>query len=158
MNFPTLIVLGLQFGLQLLIIRYLFQLEEQGCFCALTNQRTYILSFLVLNFIVSLLHVFTNVFEKAGDNMLGSLFMSLYSIAGVANIFFIIQYVNQLKARQCECSESVYRDMMYVFALMDAIVLGMAMLLVLYVVLTSTDMKGLKKGLKKGVKKRVKKK
>jgi len=146
MNFPTLLVLGLQFGLQLLIIRYLFQLEEQGCECALTTQRTYILSFLVLNFIVSLLHIFTNVFEKAKDNTIGSLFMSLYSVAGIANIVFIIQYVNQLKARQCDCSESVYRDMMYVYAIMDAIVLGMAVLLVLYVLLTSNGLTGDKKG------------
>lgn len=156
MNFPSLLVLVLQFGLQLLLINYLFKLEEQGCECALTNHRTYILSFLVINFIVSLLHIFTNVFDKARNNKLGSLLMSLYSLAGIVNIVVVIQYVNMLKSKQCDCSESVYRDMLYVFAIMDAIVLGMAVLLVAYVVISSLMGKPIKGLGKRKVKRKVK--
>ena len=128
---------GIQLLLQILIINYLYQLEEKGCECAMDFKRTYILGYMVLNTIFVILGTFTNIFKYTSNNKIGSFLMSIYAIGGIVNIAFIIEYVSLLKERKCECSESVYRDFIYVFAIIDAIILGMSFLLVFYIILFS---------------------
>ena len=142
MELITLLFTGVQLLLQILIINYLYHLENQGCKCAMDYKRTYILGYMVLNTIFVILGIFTNVFKYTSNNQIGSFLMSMYSVGGILNIAFIIEYVNLLKVRKCDCSESVYRDLMYVFAIIDAIVLGMSLLLVLYVVLFLAKLNG----------------
>lgn len=144
MELKTLLFTGVQLLLQILIINYLYHLENQGCKCAMDYKRTYILGYMVLNTIFVILGIFTNVqgCKYASNNQIGSFLMSMYAVGGILNIAFIIEYVNLLKVRKCDCSESVYRDLMYVFAIIDAIVLGMSLLLVLYVVLFLAKLNG----------------
>jgi len=126
------------FVIQISIINYLFQLERKGCKCAMDYKRTYILAYLVINALFVILHLFTNVFKYTSNNNLASFLMSIYSVGGIVNIAFIIQYVNMLKAKKCECSESIYRDILYISSIIDALILGLSLLLVFYVVLFST--------------------
>jgi hypothetical protein len=59
----------------------------------------------------------------------------LYSVpailfaAAIVNMVFIFQYVEEMKKINCECSESVYRDMMFVLAILQAISIGLIVLL-----------------------------
>jgi len=145
----TLFFTGFQLLLQGLIINYLFHLESKGCECAMDYKRTYILSYLVINTIFVILSLFTNVLKYTANNKLGSFLLSAYSVGGILNIAFIIEYVNMLKAKKCDCSESVYRDLLYVFAIIDALVLGMAMLLVVYMILFSAKVNGKKRVVKR---------
>jgi hypothetical protein len=125
------------FVIQISIINYLFQLERKGCKCAMDYKLTYILAYLVINALVVILHLFTNVFKYTSNNNIASFLMSIYSVGGIVNIAFIIQYVNMLKAKKCECSESIYRDILYISSIIDALTLGLSLLLVFYVVLFS---------------------
>jgi hypothetical protein len=125
------------FVIQISIINYLFQLERKGCKCAMDYKRTYILAYLVINALFVILHLFTNVFKYTSNNNIASFLMSIYSVGGIVNIAFIIQYVNMLKAKKCECSESIYRDILYISSIIDALTLGLSLLLVFYVVLFS---------------------
>lgn len=129
----SLLFTGLQLLLQLLIINYLYQLENKGCDCAMDYKRKYILGYMVLNVVFVILSMFTNVLKNAFNSNIGSLLMSLYAIGGIVNIVFIIEYVNLLKEKHCECSESVYRDLIYVFSILDACTLVMSFLLALFV-------------------------
>jgi apolipoprotein N-acyltransferase len=101
-------------------------------------KRNYILSYLVMNALFIILHFFTNVFKYTSKNKFSSFLMSIYSLGGIVNIAFIIQYVNMLKAKKCECSESIYREIMYIVAIIDALVLGLAFLLFFIVILYSS--------------------
>ena len=154
MEIIPLLFTGVQLLLQILIINYLYHLEDKGCKCAMDYKRTYILGYMVLNTIFFILSIFTNVFRYTRNNKIGSFLMSMHSIGGILNIAFIIEYVNLLKMRKCDCSDSVYRDIMYVFAIMDAIVLGMSLLLVLYIVLFSAKMNNVPVKSKKRLKKK----
>jgi hypothetical protein len=41
-------------------------------------------------------------------------------IAAIINIVYTIQYVNELKKNDCACSESFYRELMYILAIINA--------------------------------------
>jgi hypothetical protein len=123
--------------IQISIIYYLFKLERTGCNCAMDYKRTYILAYLVINTLFVILNLFTNVFKYTSNNKFASFLMSIYSLGGIVNIAFIIQYVNMLKVKKCECSESIYRDLMYIDAVLNALVLCLSLLLVFYFVLFS---------------------
>ena len=146
MDITTLLFAGLQLLLQGFIINYLFQLEKTGCECAMDYKRTYILSYLVINMVFVVLSMFSNILKYTSNNKVGSFLLSLYSVGGLLNIAFIIEYVNMLKAKKCNCSESVYRDLMYVFAIIDALVLGLAVLIAVYIILFSAKVNGGKGG------------
>ena len=79
-----------QIVLQLLIIRYLYNLEN-FCDCAMDYKRVYILLYLC----ASLLFMF---FRIAKINI-GRL-ANIYGIAGILNIYLVITYVNMLKNKQ----------------------------------------------------------
>jgi hypothetical protein len=156
MNIEAFVILLIPVVLQLLIINYLFKLEKNGCTCAMDYKRTYILSYLVINMIVVILSMFFDVLSIK-SNFIGLLLLNLYSIAGIINIIFVIKYVNMLKDKKCGCSESVYRDILYVSSIIDALLLGMAILMFVYFIIfykISLDVKGNKKG-KNGKKLRI---
>lgn len=106
---------------------------------------------MVVNTLFLIIGLFTNVFQKTANNTVGSLLMSLYSVAGIVNIAFIIEYVNLLKERKCQCSESIYRDIMYISAIIDALILGLSFTLLMYIMFFthSGDVTVKKKALKK---------
>jgi hypothetical protein len=52
-------------------------------------------------------------------------------IGSIINIIFTIQYVNDLKNKKCECSESIYREIMYIVAILRASVLILTILLLI---------------------------
>jgi hypothetical protein len=52
-------------------------------------------------------------------------------VAGIINVVYILQYVAKLKATDCKCSESVYRDIMETLAIVNAVTYGITFLMVL---------------------------
>ena len=48
------------------------------------------------------------------------------------NVVFVIQFVNELKREDCACSDSVYKDVMYILSILHAIVLGATLLLYVF--------------------------
>lgn len=56
-------------------------------------------------------------------------FVSILAIATIANIVLTLMYIEELKKDNCECSESVFRTMMYILSIMGAAVWGLTILL-----------------------------
>lgn len=123
MDLELMMITALVFIFYMLIIKYLKHLEEIGCECAMTFKRKYILYFNCVNlvlFILSLTEIMS-VFKK--NKNLYSIFRTIYLVSLILNIVYTIQYVNELKRNNCDCSEDIRRDVMYYFSIIDAIII-----------------------------------
>jgi hypothetical protein len=114
-----------------LIIYYVINLEKIGCQCAMGYKRTYILAY---NAVAILYGVSVAIFgtDKFASMLLRHplLFIipGLLAAAGILNIVFTLMFVEDMKKKNCECSKSIYRDMMYVLAIIQAVSVGLAIL------------------------------
>lgn len=136
MAISNLITPAIGITLSSLIIYYLNNLKTIGCECALNFKRDYIMYYSIVNIAFNVLS-----FAVGVPNILNyyNRYPILYSIlpvlfaAAVVNMVFIFQYVEEMKKINCECSESVYRDMMFVLAILQAISIGIILLLLVQV-------------------------
>ena len=102
------------------IIYYLKRLETIGCNCALNFKREYILYFTYFLLLFSVMNYF---FGTNPSYKLFSLYIFVpYVIALIVNIIYTIQYVNEMKRLNCDCSKSFYRELMYILAILNACV------------------------------------
>jgi hypothetical protein len=105
--------IGIGIVLSSLIIYYLKNLETIGCACAMDYKRTYILFYHVLSIFIGICGVFINLDILRKSNVVQLIFM----VISITNYVFTIQYVQQMKKENCNCSESVYRTMMYILSI-----------------------------------------
>lgn len=129
------------FGIVLssLIIYYLVTLERLGCACAMNFKRNYILgynAFYITYAIVSLFMGQQGIFQLHQKYPLLWVISVLQFIGAIVNAVFVIQFVNELKREDCTCSDSVYKDVMYVSSILAA--LGLGVMVLLYVFLFSS--------------------
>jgi hypothetical protein len=100
------------------IIYYLHHLDRIGCKCSLTFQRKYIYYYTIFVFIINLLTIsFQNKLKKIALFVLP--ISILLIIAGIINIFYTIEYVDEMKKQNCKCSDSVIRDLMFIIAILQ---------------------------------------
>ena len=107
-------------------IYYLYSLETLGCQCSLTAKRNYILGF---NFFIVAYSLFT-IMMGGPNNVLSFynkypwLYVILFFmvIGTVVNLAFTIEFVNDMKQKKCACSDSVFKDIMYVVAIIQAVI------------------------------------
>lgn len=128
--------------IQLLILNYLVQLENLGCACAMDWRRGYIMFYLIL----SILNIFISSFV---DESHIPYLQAVMVVIGILNIVFTIQYVNKLKKEKCDCSQSIYREIMMVVSVFNAIVYSSILLFAVYVLFAVANVV-------KGVNKKVK--
>jgi len=145
MNLELIIIFGINFLFYSLIINYLKKLEEIGCDCAMNFKRKYILYFTTVNLVFLVLSLLTNVFTNLKKNkQLYSVFKTVYSLSSLLNIFYTIQYVNELKRINCDCSDDMVRDVMYIFSVIDAFMVFISFIMVVSVIttiITHTELK-----------------
>lgn len=115
--------------IQSLIINYLVQLEKTGCECAMDWRRQFILFFLVL----SIVYTITSFLI---DERSLPLLQTTMVIIGLLNVIFTLQYVNKLKEKKCDCSQSVYRDIMMFIAIFNAIIYALMLTIIIYFMFT----------------------
>jgi hypothetical protein len=101
------------------IIYYLQYLENIDCKCSLTFQRNYIYYYTITIFIFNLISIFFQ--DKLKNlNFKFLLFLPIVIvIAGIINIVYTIEYVNDMKKQNCQCSESFIRDLMFIIAILQ---------------------------------------
>jgi hypothetical protein len=104
------------------IFYYLNYLNQIGCKCSLTFQRNYIYYYTIVIFIISLVSI---LFQRKIKELSGVLFpiSILLLIAGIINIVYTIEYVEDMKKQNCKCSESIIRDLMFIIAIIITMVL-----------------------------------
>lgn len=120
----TFVLTLLMVGVQVLILHYLLRLERIGCQCALDWRRDYILFYLGLLVVLSLVNLFFSPY-------VASMFQFSMFVLGLFNVAFTLQYVHRLKEEKCACSLSVYREVMYVLAVVNAFLYGLVFLFLL---------------------------
>ena len=115
--------------IQLFIINYLLKLEKIGCECAMDWRR----NFLIMFFIISVLYII--LLPVVSMEVLPYI-QAVYSVLGILNVVFVIQYVYRLKKEKCACSEALMREVMLVMAIIDAVIYSFALSLVIFVIFT----------------------
>lgn len=106
-----------------LIIYYVTNLEKIGCECSMGYKRTYILAFSGFSIAYSLFATIYGVDKLMVLYMKNPLlyaFPAIIAIGAIVNIVFTLMFIEEMKKKNCKCSESVYRDMMYVLAILQA--------------------------------------
>lgn len=133
------------------IIYYLNYLTTIDCKCSLTFQRNYIFYYTIVVFVINL---FTICFQdKLKKLALVILPISIILvIAGIINIVYTIEYVQDMKKENCKCSESMIRDLMFIIAILQICVWGILLLTMLTIIVFKINLpiaNSIKKSLKK---------
>lgn len=94
------------------IIYYLSYLKTIGCFCAMNDKRTYI-------YFYTWFIIFFNIFAMSSYysiSFLRKYLLITYVLimASILNIIFTLQYIEELKKNNCNCSKSIIRDIMFI--------------------------------------------
>lgn len=110
------------------IIYYLNHLEKINCKCSLTFQRNYIYYYTISFFIINLLNIF---FYKTIILPIQIILL----LAGIINIVYTIEYVEDMKKQNCKCSESMIRDLMFIIAVLKIFVYIIFILIILSIFL-----------------------
>jgi hypothetical protein len=132
------VTLTISIFLAILIIYYLKRLETINCNCALNFKRNYILGFTSLSLLLAISKL---LFKEYKIFVKILLFIYIpWIIATITNVIFTIQYVSELKKNKCECSESVYREIMFILAILNAMVMSLAVLIIVFIFIQSPDM------------------
>jgi len=102
------------------ILYYLHYLENIGCKCSLTFQRNYIYYYTIVLFFVNLISILFNTNLKDIHISIHLIPISMILlIAGIINIVYTIEYVQDMKKQNCKCSESFIRDLMFIIAILQ---------------------------------------
>ena len=78
-----------------------------------------------------------------------------YAIAGIVNLFMTISYIDEMKKINCNCSESIFRTLMYILAILNICILALTALIFVFLffmarhLFTSKNMKRLLKSTSK---------
>jgi hypothetical protein len=97
------------------ILSYLYNLQDIDCKCALTNERNYIMFYTLYSIILTFIFIIITLFNPT---MLAS--SNMYTMAVVnrllsfINVIVTIYYLNKIK--NCECSESPSKRLMFYIA------------------------------------------
>ena len=104
------------------IMYYLYYLEKINCKCSLTFQRNYIYYYTIIIFIINAVTIFFQ--KKLKELALVILPISIMLlIAGIVNIIYTFEYVNDMKKENCKCSDSIIKDLMFILAILQSFVI-----------------------------------
>ena len=113
------------------IVYYLKHLETIGCKCAMNYKRTYIMFFHIFGLAFGAANLLSGngVAEYIAKSSFVMPILSVLVLAVITNVVFTLMYVEELKKDNCDCSESVFRTMMYILSIISAITWGLVILL-----------------------------
>ena len=111
------------------IIYYLNHLEKIECKCSLTFQRNYIYYYTISFFLINVLNIFFY------NTMFILPIQIILLLAGIINIVYTIEYVEDMKKQNCKCSESMIRDLMFIIAILKIFVYIIFILIILSIFL-----------------------
>jgi hypothetical protein len=114
-----------------LSLYYLKHLETIGCKCSMNYKRTYIMFYHIFGLVFGSAQLLSGgkLAEYIVESRYAIPFVSILAVAAITNIVFTLMYIEELKKDNCECSESVFRTMMYILSIIGAVTWGLALLL-----------------------------
>lgn len=120
--------------LAVLSLTYVQKLEQTGCACADHSYRKYIKAWLYVAIVVFLLMLVTNLGFAAGMKVskpvaavLG-VFYLLFGLATLAFYVLAVMYVRYLMKEKCKCSEDNRRTVLYVWSIVELVLIAFAFL------------------------------
>ena len=114
------------------IIYYLNYLEKIGCKCALTFQRNYIFYYTIAFFTMNLITLFFQSYYRKISIMLLPVSLT-FLIASIINIIYTIEFVEDMKKKNCKCSESKFRDLMFIYAIFQIFAIFIFISLIIFI-------------------------
>lgn len=121
------------------IIYYLNHLTNIDCKCSLTFQRNYIFYYTIVVFVINLLTICFQ--DKLKELALTILPISiLLLIAGIINIIYTFEYIDDMKKQNCKCSESMIRDLMFIIVILQICVWLIVLLTMFTILLFKTNL------------------
>lgn len=128
----------LTMSLQACIIYYLNNLQKIGCECAINYKQRYIFGYAIFSLLLGFSNLFTDKVRKFAEKTPAILILLLG--ASILNIVFTLLYIDEVKKANCDCSESVFRDMMFVLSIIQACAYGFLFLSAVFVALALSRM------------------
>ena len=112
-------------SLSSMIVYYLYSLERLGCECSLTGKRGYILGFnsflIVFNLFVLAMGGIDGVVSFYNKYPFLYLIYFALLVGTLVNVSFTIEFVNEMRREECACSDSVFKDIMYILSIIQAV-------------------------------------
>ena len=108
--------------INLLILNYIFKLEKISCECSKDWKRDYIKYFSYISIVIILIMFCFAVSGKKNlmklmKNKFFIIFINLFSIASLVNIYSLFKYSQQMVLSLCECSKSWERTFIYYYSM-----------------------------------------
>jgi len=160
MDFDHIVsIVGGFLGVFLLILAYtyLHKLDTIGCPCAADKRREFLKKYIIFAIVWIAITMFFP--PSMAAKMIGVNFGAVYVLfnlifAFVSFVFFIfaIQVIRKLMVEKCKCSEDVRREILYIWALLEIIILVMLVILPLTIMVTSSAFGMAKMVLEEGIK------
>lgn len=123
-------------------LMWLQKLEKLNCACSEHWMRNYIKYYLYIIIPIFFIELIINVYAYVADISVKDIqnndliifyksFAGIVSIFTVANIFIVIIFINRLKELNCECSEDIKREVYWVYNIVLAAIISLAILFML---------------------------
>ena len=131
-------LLGLVINIYALV--WIFKLEEiPECKCSESWMRTYIKYYLHASIPVMIITTLINMYlysnsltqaDLANNSLFTAyrIFAGFVGLFGFANIAIAIVFINKLKEINCECSEDIKREIYFIYNIIGALFVGLALL------------------------------
>jgi len=131
-------LLGLIINIYALV--WIFKLEEiPECKCSESWMRTYIKYYLHASIPIMIITTLINMYlysnsltqaDLANNSLFGAyrIFAGFVGLFGFANIVIAIVFINKLKEINCECSEDIKREIYFIYNIIGALFVGLAVL------------------------------
>lgn len=133
-------IIGRFIGIILLFTTYMYidKLEKMGCACADHPYRKFIKGYSIFAIIYLAITMFlpTKAVAKALGPAGLTMFLMLEILYTIATIVFFVLaliYVRYLMKEKCKCSEDIRRDILYVWSILEIIILSSLVLIPLVV-------------------------
>jgi hypothetical protein len=125
--FATFISFLIIFIINYLALMWITKLEEIDCKCSNSWMRSYIKYYIYSYFIMISCSILINLYIllSGSANLMKSTFnfftylTTFFAIISIANLFISIVYINNLKAIDCSCSESIKREIYWYYNLLE---------------------------------------
>lgn len=132
--FSFIIIIDIVFiGIWLYILNYMYKLHQIGCTCAEDWRRKAIMYYIIFLLIIFVIRI-TGILSQQVMMFISPIMLMIT----IAFIIIIFQYIRDLKAKLCTCSESTARTLLEIINYLQIAVVSILLLCIIFVILNIT--------------------
>lgn len=112
---------------------WILKLKREKCLCSENWMREYINYYYIFIIVYSILMIiFTLIYGRLFNKKVPIIYIFLI-LFNIISYFIIVYYIDMLKYNKCKCSESIKRDILYVWHIIQIIFGFIALFTLLYI-------------------------